>query len=299
MGKIHYGYNIMKDNSLEENSLKKWLELCNTIYKCPRELRDNILAYFLDTSLEDYLISNNSKPTTSALKIVQYWDTNSIPEDVLKLMDSWKNIYGDRYTRFDDERAKFFIESNFPESYIDAYCKCWHPAMKSDFFRLCYLWVNGGYYIDADEAAKSKLPIFNYDDNIIILRPYINSLDGKLPNVKIKQYHQEKNWCKFGIYFNNFPIITSKHNQVIKIALINAKNLINSHTTEKISIHSITGPNNLTASLIVSALKTSILNEQKINVLAIDWGNYVDDLESNRLDYKKDSRNWRQYENIK
>lgn len=38
--------------------------------------------------------------------------------------------------------------------HLSAYERCHHPAMKSDYFRLCFIARHGGFYVDADEVFQ-------------------------------------------------------------------------------------------------------------------------------------------------
>ena len=87
--------------------------------------------------------------------LVQFWDDQSaIPSDVDECIASWRALEAQGFDRllFDDETARDFIAENLDRCHSRAFARCRHPAMRSDYFRLCYLVVNGGVYIDADDV---------------------------------------------------------------------------------------------------------------------------------------------------
>ena len=95
-----------------------------------------------------HLIHNSEneifQDTTSIIPriLIQFWDdAKAIPTDVQKCIDSWQPFdeYGFDRLLFDDDSAKNFIMNNFNRRYLDAFERCKHPAMRSDYFRLCYI----------------------------------------------------------------------------------------------------------------------------------------------------------------
>lgn len=89
--------------------------------------------------------------------LFQYWDTQAIPEDVQLAIDRWRRAVGpENHILFNDETARDFIRKNLGPFLLKYYEQCFHPAMKSDFFRLCFLAVRGGVYADADSAPLDK-----------------------------------------------------------------------------------------------------------------------------------------------
>ena len=87
--------------------------------------------------------------------IIQYWDKNLIPDDVLACMDSIKQASaGYDHTVFNRESAADFISDNYNSEYTDLFYNSKHPALQADLFRLLYLSIFGGVWIDADEEYR-------------------------------------------------------------------------------------------------------------------------------------------------
>ena len=90
-------------------------------------------------------------------RIAQFWDF-SPPEDVLELSRSWAGMNTDyEHTLFDITSARAFIKDNASSEVLTAFNRAAHAAQKADIFRLAYLLVKGGYYVDADDRCLAPL----------------------------------------------------------------------------------------------------------------------------------------------
>ena len=88
-------------------------------------------------------------------RIVQFWDDlGRLPADVGECMGSWKKLerFGFELDVFDESSAREFIRIHLGSRYENAFDKCYHPSMKSDYFRYSYIFVEGGFYVDADDV---------------------------------------------------------------------------------------------------------------------------------------------------
>src|SRR3954449_4086154 len=71
-------------------------------------------------------------------RIVQFWDDlGRLPGDVKECMESWKALEQSGFERrvFDEGSARDFIHVNLGHRHVSAFDKCYHPSMKSDYFR--------------------------------------------------------------------------------------------------------------------------------------------------------------------
>lgn len=89
------------------------------------------------------------------LPIVQFWMQGSPPSPIHEFIEAWHDSFRVRHFLFDDEMAIDFIKKNFDAEILTAYESCNIPAMRADYFRYCYLYVNGGVYVDADVELKN------------------------------------------------------------------------------------------------------------------------------------------------
>ncbi|MCP9926727.1 glycosyltransferase family 32 protein [Cyanobium sp. CH-040] len=91
------------------------------------------------------------------INLVQFWHSPQAPQDVRALLASWERDPYFKYSRYDQKSADAFIGANFNLRVLEAYRKCAIPAMQADFFRYCFLYVNGGAYVDADTENSGRL----------------------------------------------------------------------------------------------------------------------------------------------
>lgn len=90
--------------------------------------------------------------------IVQFWDSETVPTDVAAAIATWKTHNpGFDHRLFNENSARLFILQSHGERAALAFDLCRHPAMKADFFRICYLVAEGGFYVDADDACLRPL----------------------------------------------------------------------------------------------------------------------------------------------
>jgi hypothetical protein len=227
--------------------------------------------------------------------IVQFWDApDSLPSDVQECLESWSLLDATGFDRvlFDDHRARLFIAETFTAHHIEAFDRCYHPAMKSDYFRLCYIFSRGGCYIDADDAYRGTDIEHLFADDRLKLQPLCYDCDtGSM--VKPSTFTRPGNYSRSWIYyFNNNPIIAPPGDPVLKYALRRATGtLVNEDISTFPEIQSTTGPGNLTASLVAhAATDDSYRQEGRLLVLS-DWESHARTVWP--LSYRQDARNWR------
>lgn len=225
--------------------------------------------------------------------IVQFWDNlGRMPRDVQECLDTWKPLAPHGFARliFDDRKARRFIFTHFGSTHVEAFDCCYHPAMRCDYFRLCYILSSGGFYVDADEMYQGMDLNHLFDDNRLKLQPLCYDIEtGAMinPNVFMKDRLYSPNWI---FYFNNNPIIAPAGHPIIRLALERATCiLINSR--ERPEIQSTTGPGNLTASLVRHAISKELAGEAQDFLILSDWESTS--ISPWPLSYRNDVRNWR------
>ena len=221
--------------------------------------------------------------------IMQYWHSfEEMPKDVLKCIESWKTLKnkGFRFELFDDESAKSFISKHLDEEHLNSYLKCHHPAMRCDYFRLCYLYICGGFYVDSDELFLNKEIDFLFKNNNIKIQPLCYSIKQE-KMVKNEDFLHEPYDETNIYYFNNNPIISPPQHHLISIALKRATDkLVKEENIFDIQL--TTGPGNLSASIVYY-----LLNGKNEIEFIDDWNPISKSLWS--LSYRNDDRNWRLY----
>ncbi len=225
--------------------------------------------------------------------IVQFWhDAGNIPPDVWECLESWAPLEAVGYRRllYDDEKARNFIINELGKRYAKAFERCHHPAMRCDYFRLCYLLVRGGFYVDADEFYQGGDCGPFFLDNKIKVQPLcydiIKQCMVEINHVLNEDVHHET-WI---YYLNNNPIICPPDHPVIELALRRSTKKI-MESIGRPEIQSTTGPGNLSASIVKYAIEL----EQSEMALQIEiltsWNNIS--VSKWPLSYRDDYRNWR------
>ena len=225
--------------------------------------------------------------------IVQYWnDLNMMPADVQECLESWEGLESAGFTRllFDDELAREFISQQLGTRYVKAFDRCHHPAMRCDYFRLCYILLRGGFYVDADDVYQKTECCQFFCDNQLKLQPlcYDISTDSMVKaDVFTKKENASPDWI---FYVNNNPIIAPANHPVIRLALERATEALLASKSH-LKIQSTTGPGNLSASLVRHSMESTIARNTPDFVLLPNW----EAISISRwpLSYRNDERNWR------
>lgn len=224
--------------------------------------------------------------------IVQFWhDLQELPADVEECIASWTRwtTSGFAYRLFDEGSAKAFIGASLGARHRRAFERCYHPAMQADYFRLCYLLVEGGFYVDADDVCVGTPARWLFDDGRLKLQPLCYDVaSGTMVarSVFLGSDAYNPNWI---FYFNNNPLIADRGHPIIERALRQATELLELAHDVLPEIQTTTGPGNLSRSIFECGT-TSGGVESDLVVLR-DW----DSLAVSRwpLSHRADARNWR------
>ena len=112
--------------------------------------------------------------------IVQFWDDpNRLPQDVKECMESWRKLEqsGFELQVFDENSAREFIKTHLGSRFENAFDKCYHPSMKSDYFRYSYIFVKGEFYIDADDVYHGTSIDHLFADGRLKLQPFCYDIE--------------------------------------------------------------------------------------------------------------------------
>ncbi len=173
---------------------------------------------------------------------------------------------------------------------MQAYEKCYHPAMQSDYFRLCYIFVEGGCYVDADGVYNGEQIQHLFSDGRLKIQPLCYDTKTNMmipPSVFTKLRADAASWI---FYFNNHPLIACCKHPVIEHALAQATLSLERDDIHGLpEIQSTTGPGNLSKS-IVDAIAENTDIRHTLLVLC-NWENVA--TSRCELSYRKDVRNWR------
>jgi mannosyltransferase OCH1-like enzyme len=94
-------------------------------------------------------------------RMMQTWEHKQLNPEFQIIVDTWKThnpCY--EFVLMDAIDREQFIQKYFEHDVIYTYQQIIPGAYKSDLFRYCYLWVNGGVYADIDTLCLGKLDDF-------------------------------------------------------------------------------------------------------------------------------------------
>ena len=226
-------------------------------------------------------------------RIVQFWDSlGQLPQDVKECMDSWKILErsGFEFQVFDERSARQFIKNHLGSRFEKAFDKCYHPSMKSDYFRYSYIFVEGGFYIDADDIYHGGNIDHLFTDGRLKLQPFcydITTNQMVQPSFFVPPEEYKMSWI---FYFNNTPLIASRKHPIVEHALLNATISLEEEAKGNLpEVQATTGPGNLTRS-IFEALVNKRYPEEEL-LIVHDW----ERISTSKwpLGYRNDKRNWR------
>ena len=226
-------------------------------------------------------------------RIVQFWDDlERLPQDVKECMDSWKVLEqsGFEIQVFDESAAREFIRINLGSRYESAFKKCYHPSMKSDYFRYSYILVEGGFYIDADDVYH-RTPIEHlFSDGRLKLQPFCYDISTAQMVSPSKFLRLEANQLSWIFYFNTTPLIAARNHPIVERALLNATVALEQDVTDEMpEVQATTGPGVLTRSVFEFLSEEHCPEEWFL--VAHDW----EKASTSKwpLSYRNDKRNWR------
>ena len=251
-------------------------------------------CYMRELIQDEHPIDRPSGQVAIPRVIIQFWhDSDALPVDVRDCLDSWNplKILGFRRVLFDDNRARAFICSEFGGSYVTAFDQCHHPAMRCDYFRLCYIYKYGGFYIDADEVYEGGDCESLYSDNRLKIQPlcYDTRTDVMIsPDVFIGKKAYSPDWI---FYVNNNPLVAPAFHPIVHCALARSTRILLRQAGEKLDIQSTTGPGNFTASLVEHSIASKAAGKSQDFLILTNW----EAISISRwpLSYRADQRNWR------
>ncbi len=212
-----------------------------------------------------------ARGTEQGLQIVQFWHAPEPPSDVAAAMASWPaRNPGMEHAVFHKDSARTFIAGHYGANLLDAYDGARHPAMQSDLFRLAYLAVHGGVYVDADEHCMADM----------------GEVFAALAQVQLVAWLSHET---FPYAYNGF-LVARPGSVIIREALAEAVHLLAGHRAAgtQTDMWAVTGPG-----LITRAIGRRLAEGSDVLLLADnEYRRFAETLE--KLEYKtKPEGNWR------
>jgi hypothetical protein len=225
--------------------------------------------------------------------LVRYWhDPDDLPDDVRACLASWDRLRDDGFEvrTFDDLAAAAYIRANYTHRETDAFSRCRHPAMRSDYLRMCFILREGGLYIDADDVLVSLDVEDLVADGRLKLQPLCYDVDARAMAPTEDVWRSDLPAGHRIFYANNDPLAAAPDHPVLARALARATVLLLGEDPRP-EIQSTTGPGNLTAALAAHARELEASGRASDFHFIRNW----DAIAETRweLSYRSDARNWR------
>ncbi len=225
--------------------------------------------------------------------LVRYWhDPNDLPSDVADCLASWDRLVDEGFAMrtFCDDSAAKYIAERYGTRERDAFARCRHPAMRSDYLRMCFVLEEGGLYVDADDVLVGDGWRRLFDDGRLKVQPLCYDIPtGRMVSAA-------DIWCANLptegriFYVNNDPIAAPAGHPVLRRALSRATGRLLGPDPRP-EIQSTTGPGNLTAALSAHARDLFVAGAPFDFELLGDWEAIAETRW--HLSYRDDGRNWR------
>lgn len=225
--------------------------------------------------------------------LIRFWDdVYAIPADVQECLDSWESLRSEGFDilTFDDASAAAFIATTYGPREVSAFGRCSHPAMRSDYFRLCYISAAGGFYVDADDVMTEGLWSLLYGNDCLKLQPLCYDIPSGTMLQSAELWADDLTEANRIFYVNNNPLVAPPGHPILERARERATMALLRSTTPR-DIQSTTGPGNLSAALAAYAHELALSNQPWDFELLRSW----DRIGETRweLSYRADERNWR------
>ncbi len=234
-----------------------------------------------------------SEPPCIPKTLIQYWhDPSDVPDDVLACINSWDRLReeGFEFRLFDDVSATSYIATTYGRRQCEAFARCYHPAMRSDYLRMCFVLAEGGLYVDADDVLVGDDWNRVFRGGGLKVQPLCYDVPSGTMVSATKIWQADLPTEGRIFYVNNDPMAAPAGHPVLRRALARA--------TERLlgrerfpEIQSTTGPGNFTAALAAHARELRIAGALCDFELLRDWEAIAETRWE--LSYRDDARNWR------
>lgn len=153
----------------KENEIERALECLHSDYDLHQRFHPFHTLYARLSALGSHT-SLGGRVGRVPKNIVQYWDKEKIPNDVYECMKTWIQCNPCMtHSIFNKHSAEQYLLSRFGKEVAHEFSAIRHPAQQSDYFRIAYLSLEGGVYVDADDSCISELPEAYFDYSCVFL----------------------------------------------------------------------------------------------------------------------------------
>lgn len=272
------------------------MDVCEPDFEANDAFRSSFVR---DITLHQLDVFVNSDSETSAdlepipRTLVRYWHNPSeLPDDVRACLDSWTrlNIEGFNFRMFSDESATKYIAEEYGARERDAFALCAHPAMRSDYMRMCFVLKEGGLYVDADDVLLGAGWKELFKNSKLKVQPLCYDIPTRKMVPASEIWRRDLPTDDRVFYVNNDPIAAPPRHPVLKRALARATAKLLGEDRDP-EIQATTGPGNFTAALAAHVYHLRMSELPLDFELLRDW-NAIAEMRW-ELSYRDDARNWR------
>ena len=227
--------------------------------------------------------------------LVRFWhDPTGVPADVRECLESWDELSNEGFVfrMFGDASAAAYIARQYGPREVAAFRRCRHPAMRSDYLRLCFVLAEGGLYVDADDVLVSGGWKDLFRGGTLKVQPlgFDLTTNAMVSAAELKRTDLPTESRIF--YVNNNPIAAPAGHPILRRALARATDrLLGDEPAPE--VQSTTGPGNLTAVLAAHARESHLrVPSAPLDFeLLLEWERVAEPRWD--LSYRNDHRNWR------
>lgn len=130
----------------------------------------NIEPYILPKNKIDVVNNNNTIP----LNLYTCWHTKDLPPKMRENYDNMVKLNPQiTFNLYDEIQCREFIEQYFDKTVIDAYDTLIPSSYKSDLWRFCMLFINGGIYMDIKYICANEFSLIDLcnKEHFVLERP--------------------------------------------------------------------------------------------------------------------------------
>lgn len=146
------------------------------------------VSYPLPKSPSKETDTPNYKSQQIPKKIAQTWFSENLSDELLYATETVKRQNPEYdYVLFSDEMCRSLIQTHFEPNVLSAWNSLIPGAFKADLWRLCYLYIEGGIYIDIKTVATRPLsPVMTQESEILLTKDQYdydiyNGIIGSIP----------------------------------------------------------------------------------------------------------------------
>jgi hypothetical protein len=225
--------------------------------------------------------------------LIQYWhDPCDVPDDVRACLNSWDRLgeEGFEFRMFNDVSAAAYIADGYGAREREAFARSRHPAMRSDYLRMCFVLAEGGLYVDADDVLLDDGWKYVFRNGGLKVQPLCYDIPSSSMVAAAEIWRADLPTDGRIFYVNNNPIAAPANHPVLRRALARATERLLGED-RLLEIQSTTGPGNFTAALVAHARELKIAGAPLDFELLQDWEAIAETRWE--LSYRRDARNWR------